>query len=461
MNLLSENRLADIMLNDLLIWGALLVGLVFLVVDKRRGYGALTLAYFLALSIGHVPGALAYLDETIISDFAEPTEIGFNVTLIGMTAFIAGAMAARVLPWRTTSAQAYQQTVSLQILSRNGLRTLAMGIASYFVALPFSALLPSFTAVASAMGGLLIIGLWVWLYAATIAKNNSRIWLILAMLPMLPLATLVTGGFIGYGTVWGLSIVAFLYVITRRRIWFHLAAPLVIFLGLSLFVTYAKQREEIRDVIWYQNAGMTRRVEEVSKLVTDFQLLDLSNAQHLDSLDKRLNQNYLVGVGVMRHREGQELWYGTTVPPWALIPRVIWPDKPSVGGGQDLVSLFTGIMFAGDTSVGVGQVLEFYMNFAMPGVVAGFALFGFILMRLDQGVMRALAMRNIQGAVKFALPGLALVQPLGNLLEILVAVIAAIIASRILVHSRLMGLPPEQSPSAKMPAQKMRGVVGR
>ena len=50
------------MLNDLLIWVALLVGLVFLVVDKRRGIGALTLAYFLALSLGHVPGLLAYLD---------------------------------------------------------------------------------------------------------------------------------------------------------------------------------------------------------------------------------------------------------------------------------------------------------------------------------------------------------------------------------------------------------------
>ena len=50
------------MLNELLIWGALLVGLVFLVVDKRRGIGALTLAYFLSLSLGHVPGLLVYLD---------------------------------------------------------------------------------------------------------------------------------------------------------------------------------------------------------------------------------------------------------------------------------------------------------------------------------------------------------------------------------------------------------------
>ena len=184
------------------------------------------------------------------------------------------------------------------------------------------------------MGALLILGLWFWLYSAATAKNSRQILLVFAMLPLLPLATLVTGGFIGYGTVWVLSIVAFYFAIARRRVWFYLAAPPVIFLGLSLFVTYAQQREEIRDVIWYQNAGIMRRLDQVSKLVTDFQLLDLSNAQHLYALDLRLNQNYLVGAGVMRHREGEaELRYGTTVALWALIPRAIWPDKPAVGGG--------------------------------------------------------------------------------------------------------------------------------
>ena len=160
----------------------------------------------------------------------------------------------------------------------------------------------------------------------------------------------------------------------------------------------------------------------------------------------------------MRHRAGEvELRYGTTLPVWALIPRAIWPDKPPVGGGRDLVSEFTGIEFDEATSVGVGQVLEFYMNFAMPGVVAGFAVLGFILMRLDQGLMRALAMRNIHGAVKCGLPGLALLSPLGNLLEILVAVVSAIVVSQILVHSKLLGSPPKQSPSAKMPATEEVG----
>jgi hypothetical protein len=440
------------MLNDLLIWGALLVGLVFLVVDKRRGIGALTLAYFLDLSLGHVPGLLAYLDRDIIGEAAEATKVGSDVTLIGMTAFIVGAMAARILPRRT--ARAYQQTASADIFSRFGWRVLTMGIISYFVLLPVAALVPSLTAVASALGTLLILGLWLQLYAAVIAHDSWRTLLIFATLPLLPLATLVTGGFIGFGTIWALSVMAFGFVIARRRIWFYLATPPAIFLGLSLFVTYFQQRDDIRGVVWDENTSITQRLDKVSMLVADFQLLDLSNERQLHALDERLNQNYLVGMGVMRHREGgAELWYGATVPVWALIPRVVWPDKPAVGGGKDLVSEFTGIMFDESTSVGVGQVLEFYMNFGMPGVLAGFAGLGFLLIRLDQGVMRALAIRNIDGVMQRVLPGLALLAPLGNLLEIFVAVAAAIVTSQLVLHSKLLGSLQTPRPNAKLSGQ--------
>jgi hypothetical protein len=443
------------MLNDLLIWGALLVGLVFLVVDKRRGHGALTLAYFLALSLGHVPGILAYLNPNFPGD-AEATKIGLDVTLIGMSAFIVGAMAARILP-RRIMGKAYQQTASSQIFWRYGWRVLTAGITSFFVVLPVSALVPSLTAVSTAMGGLLILGLWSLLYSAVTGKTSRRT-LIFAMVPLLPFATLVSGGFIGYGTVWALSVVAFYFCVVRRRVWFYILTPPVVFLGLSLFVTYAEQREEIRDLIWYQNSGVIQRLDRISKLVTDFQFLDLSNESHVGALDDRLNQNYLVGLGVWRHQRGDsELQYGATLPLWALIPRVIWPDKPAVGGGGALVTQFTGQKFEEGTSVGAGQVLEFYMNFGMPGVLAGFAVFGFILMRLDQRMMRAFAMGNTTGVTQTALPGLAMLMPLGNLIEILVAVASAIIVSQVLIRVKFFDRPT-QRPSAKTSAQKMRTI---
>jgi hypothetical protein len=441
------------MLGYLLIWAALLAGLVFLV---QRGQGALTLAYFLALSLGHVPGVLAYLNPNFPYD-PQPTQIGFSMTLTGMSAFIVGAVAARILQRRTVPGQ-----VSSQIFSRFKWRVLTLGIIAYFVVLPVSTFVPSLTAVAAAMGGLLIVGIWFWIYSVTTA-NRSGLFLLTAMVLLLPMATLVTGGFIGYGAVWALSIAAFYFVMARRRAWFYLITPVVIFLGLSLFVTYMQQRDAIRELIWYQNAGIIQRLDQVSNLFTDFQILDLSNQSHLEALEGRLNQNFLVGQGIARHQEGEtQLLYGASLPLWALIPRAIWPDKPAVGGGQDLVSEFTGITFDESTSVGAGQVLEFYMNFGTLGVAAGFALFGFIFMRLDEKIMRAFAVGNVRSVVQAALPGLAMVQPLGNLLEILVAVASSIIVSQLLFRLNLIGFQLRtDSLNAKMSRHTTRAIQRR
>src|SRR5262249_27306451 len=151
---------------------------------------------------------------------------------------------------------------------------------SYFVLLPVSALMPSSTAVISVLGSLLILGFWVLLDWAAALNSISRTMFILSAVPLLPLATLATGGFIGFGTVWALSIVSFLFVLARRRIWFYLAAPAVVFLGLSLFVTYFQERESIREVVWDQGTSIIQRLDRVSTLITDFQLLDLSNNGH-------------------------------------------------------------------------------------------------------------------------------------------------------------------------------------
>ena len=446
------------MLNDLFIWGALLLGLVFLVVDKRRKSGALTLAYFLTLSLGHIPGVLAYLEQSFFVYSAEATKVGLDMTLIGMTAFFVGALSARLLPQRTAGVKAHQQAASADFFSRISWRTLMIGLVGYFVILPVSALVASFTAIASVAVLLIILGFWFKFYAADSRQTLAT----LAMVPLLPLSTLVTGGFLSYGTIWAISIVAFCFVVARHRVWFYLASPVVIFLGLSLFVTYFQQRHDIREVVWDENTQTMDRLDTVTKLVTDFQFLDLSNEWHLFALDQRLNQNYLVGAGIMRHRaDVVKLLYGATLPVWAFIPRAIWPDKPTVGGGGDLVTEFTGINFAGGTSVGVGQVLEFYMNFGMWGVVAGFAVLGFIFMRLDQHIMRALAMRNIHHVVRCSLPGLALLSPMGNLLEILVTVAAAAIVSQLLIYFNLLGLPPIQRVSPKMSGQTMRAIGPR
>ena len=131
--------------------------------------------------------------------------------------------------------------------------------------------------------------------------------------------------------------------------------------------------------------------------------------------------------------------YGGTVPLWGFVPRVLWSDKPEVGGGGSLVTEYTGIPFQEGTSVGAGQVLEFYVNFGIPGVLAGFAGMGFLLMRLDLGIMRAFAAGDMSGLLLRALPGLSLLQPGGNLLEILIALLGAVLGAGVLLYSGVFG----------------------
>src|SRR5205814_5731640 len=147
---------------------------------------------------------------------------------------------------------------------------------------------------------------------------------------------------------------------------------------------------------------------------------------HLTALDDRLNLNAYTGSAMQRLASGWvEYAYGATIPISALIPRAIWPSKPAVGGGGTVVSDFTGILFSRYTSVGAGQVFEFYVNFGLPGVLAGFLLFGFVLMRLDRGIINALAVGDERGLLLRALPGLAMLQPGGNVVAVLVAVAGA------------------------------------
>ena len=53
------------MLDLIVIWVALLVALVIFAIGRPGKGGALTLAYFLGLSLIHVPGVLPFLDPGI------------------------------------------------------------------------------------------------------------------------------------------------------------------------------------------------------------------------------------------------------------------------------------------------------------------------------------------------------------------------------------------------------------
>lgn len=433
----------------LLIWLGLLFALVIFAIGKPGTTGALTLSYFLALSLIHVPGAALFISPNPYLSDARETENGFMMTVIGLTAFVAGAAFARF----------YFRQILVVSESEYGVGKLephiwpifATGFISYFVIMPRADVIPSGTALVSSLGSLMVVALWLRLYAANHARQKFKSLTALMLVPLLPVGSLIGAGFLGYGTVWAMCCVSFLFVITRWRILFYVLSPAAVVFGASLFATYLAGRTYLRMSFDYQ-PGLSDRFAQLSSLLSRFQLLDFSSPLVSLAVDARLNQNSLVGLGVERYLAGAvHLAYGSTIQLWALVPRAIWPDKPQVGGGGDVVSSFTGLPFAIGTSVGAGQVLEFYMNFAIPGLLVGFFVWGALLMRLDCGMFRALNRGDMRGVLMCAMPGLALIAPGGNLTEIIVSVAGAMVMSRVLIRLGWFGTSSEQPSAVALP----------
>src|SRR5262249_53435363 len=90
------------MLSLLFIWAVLSASLIALAIGRPREGGALTLSYFVGMSMIHVPGAFAFLSSVpILAKWGlgdrYATGLGFRMTVIGMAAFVVGAVLARVI----------------------------------------------------------------------------------------------------------------------------------------------------------------------------------------------------------------------------------------------------------------------------------------------------------------------------------------------------------------------------
>ncbi len=405
-----------------------------------RHVGALSVAYFLTSSLNCVPGVLANVGGTPTDPLYQQTYLGFAATLIGLTAFCLGTLIARLVPSRPVKGGSKPK---LKVYNRISWRMISVGAFCYFVLIPLSFRVASLTSLVSPLGTMMILGFWVKLYVIPPNGGGGRVAKVFAMLPALPASTVVGGGFLGYGTNWLVTVVTFQFTRSRARWLYYALAPGVVFLGLSLFVSYMAQRAYIRELAFQNNATTMAVADRASRIFTDFKFLDLSAPADKAALNGRLNQNLLIADAIQRHDEGlTRLAYGATMPLWALVPRVIWPNKPQIGGGGDVVSKYTGIIFANGTSVGAGQVLEFYANFGYAGIVGGFMLFGFILMRIDGAVMRALADADSRRLLAVAMPGLAMINPGGNLLEIMVAVVGAMVMANLIGRTGYFDLKP-------------------
>ena len=422
------------MLILVLIWLVVAFGLAL---TCRRPSAGLPLAYFVGLSLIHVPGAIVNLD----AQEGNWTRLGFEQTVIGMVSFVVAVMVARgaIFALRpdyrdaTSWQPKYLTSSRVAALDRLALLYFIFGGVAYFVVLPRIAGVASVAAVISSIGALLIIGVCLRLWVANESQNRRKFWSTFALLPVFPFLTVITGGFLGFGTYMALTISSFLFAQSQQRRIYYLLAPIVVFVGLSVFVNYMAVRQSIRQLVWHYQVDLTDRIELTAGLFTrNFDWLDLSDFRHRKAINDRLNQNGLVGAAVTRLESGLVGYaYGGSLGDMvlALIPRVVWPNKPVVGGGGDVVTRFTGMRFARGTSVGAGQVLEFYASFGTLGVIGGFLLYGWLLAWMDLRVIAYLNKGDQRWFLFWFLISLALLQPGGNLLEIVVSAASAAVTA--------------------------------
>ncbi len=393
---------------------------VILYGQRRDGNGTgLTISYVLQLWLIHWLGAAIYAFPWYKAP-GRAMALGLEQSTYAIAGFAAGSLGALVLLRRFLPARD-MTTVHRWTLDPWLVRScLTAGIVTYFVLEPIVSVVPTISALASASANLLLVAIAMGSWNSVVSPlRHGSMWLWVGSAATLPFITIVMKGFLGYGFVSMLTVFAFIATVYRPRWRLVAASVLVGFLALSLYVTYMRDRREIRAVVWGGEAYASR-FDAFGRTLTNFELFDVYDYDHLLRIDDRLNQNFFIGRAVEyleihpeRFAKGRTIWEAAL----SIIPRSFWPEKPMVAGSGDLVNEFTGITFDKDTSIGIGHILELYANFGVLGVVLGMALLGALVSAVDRIAAARLYVGDGAGFVAYWLPGLSLLQVGGSLVE--------------------------------------------
>lgn len=415
----------------LILWVVAIVVLVLIRWRRRVAGSGLVFAYLFNLSLIHWFGAFVYTfpwynykwNTLWYQNFnVKWIEDGFRESLYGLIAFILGSLLIAPILEKTSKFRRKPQTyLPDPRLPRTYVVT---GFVCYFVLTPILGKVPSLTALISSGLSLMAVGVAIGLWNSWHEKNRNLFfrWLIFGIQTP-PLLTLIGQGFMSYGTAAFLAIAAFLISFYRPRWKVVVVGLFLVYGGLSFFVTYMRDRTVIREVVW-GGESWVNRIKQVYRSISDFEWFNIYNQKHLFQIDRRLNQNLLVGASVGHLADTNEYANGATIfqSLVAVVPRALWPDKPVKAGGNTLVTRFTGITFDAGTSVGIGQVMEFYANFGTGGVIFGFLCLGMAIAFFDHVARDHLLHGNWQEFAFWFVSGLGMTQAGGSLVEVTASV---------------------------------------
>lgn len=392
---------------------------------RRDGISlGLPVAYLYSLLQIHVPGAYAHLVGSDLLSDSNFTEIAIRFTAIGSVCFVAGVcMAHSGVSPQPRCSPGHRQQFWVFCLFGGWIFSYGLG--------PLLHEIPSLGAAIDTGAGIWILGVMLGLRTALQHEDQKRTAIWLGALMVYPVLMLLFGGFLSYGSTAAIIVLSTLTISTRSLGRVLAGIVITTFLGLSVFVAYFQHRDNIREEVW-GGAPLQSRIDSITDTYRDFEWFNPSNEKHLLALDARLNQNYFAGLAAQRIEDGQvDYLRGRTI--WegfiSLVPRVLWPEKPVTVGSHGIVSEMTGLRLSTTTSFGIGNVMEFYVNFGYVGLAIGFSLLGWLIGTLDRKGAMAESQGALGEAILYVLPALPLIQPNGSLVDLCSGSAAALVAA--------------------------------
>jgi len=157
----------------------------------------------------------------------------------------------------------------------------------------------------------------------------------------------------------------------------------LILVGLVAFIPaqmWLQGRGELRQAI-QDGAEFEKRVEITLDIFSNLPSWLEKDQSMVSTYRDRGDYSHLLAAAVAHTPAIQPYAEGETLLNFfiAIIPRLFWPDKPYVLGGNEFVSKYTGMTFGRTTSVGMHHLFELYVNFGPFGVAIGMFVIGLLV----------------------------------------------------------------------------------
>ena len=217
---------------------------------------------------------------------------------------------------------------------------------------------------------LTFVGVFYVMYAPL--KNKKLI--VPAVFVLMFAQSIITGMF---GEMISISACSIVLILLGKKISFQRKAWLAV-IGVVIIILIQSVKAEYRTRTWMQQGSGADPIF-YAQLITE-KITNPSEILQPDALfygAVRMNQGWLVGMTMKRVPERFDFAYGETIAEAvaaAIVPRLLWPDKPEAGGRANL-KRFWGVDLVG-YSMNIGPLGEAYANFDKWGGVAYMFFYG-------------------------------------------------------------------------------------